>query len=72
MNPASKPTYSIKEKRTGETRFLTECQVALIDKALNDVGDFGEVRLIVEKRRLRFLMTLKSSDVLKTQYEMDL
>jgi hypothetical protein len=43
----------------------------MIDEALNEIGEFGEVRLIVEKRRLRFLVTVKSSDVLKALYEAD-
>jgi hypothetical protein len=71
MSPASKTTYNIKDSQTGGKGYLTECQVAMIDEALNEIGEFGEVRLIVEKRRLRFLVTLKSSDVLKALYEAD-
>lgn len=37
----------------------------MIEEALNSLGDFGEVRLVVEKGRLRFLQTQKSLDVLK-------
>ena len=42
-------------------------QIAMIDEALNSLGDFGEVRLVVEKGRLRFVITHKSFDALKWQ-----
>jgi hypothetical protein len=45
--------------------FLQPHQVAMIDEALRSLGDFGEVRLIVEKGRLRFVVTQKSYDALK-------
>jgi len=47
--------------------FLQFHQVSMVDEALNSVGDFGEVRLIVERGRLRFLVTQKSFDALKWQ-----
>lgn len=47
--------------------FLRPSQVAMIDEALSVVGDFGEVRLIVEKGHLRFIVTERSFDVLKWQ-----
>jgi hypothetical protein len=37
----------------------------MIDEALRSLGQFGEVRLIVEKGRLRFVVTQKSFDALK-------
>jgi hypothetical protein len=40
-------------------------QVTMIDEALGALGDYGEIRLIVEKGRLRFLVTQKSYDALK-------
>lgn len=46
-------------------RFLNQRQIQMIDEALGQVGEFGEVRLIVEKGRLRFLTTQNSYDVLK-------
>lgn len=55
---------------SGETctlKFLELHQVSMVDEALNSVGDFGEVRLIVERGRLRFLVTQKSFDALKWQ-----
>ena len=48
-------------------RFLQGHQIAMIDEALHSLGDFGEVRLVVEKGRLRFLVTQKSFDALKWQ-----
>ncbi len=42
-------------------------QISMVDEALSAVGDFGEVRLIVEKGRLRFIITQKSYDALKWQ-----
>jgi hypothetical protein len=46
-------------------RFLDAGQVAMIDEALASLGEFGEVRLVVEKGRLRFLVTQKSFDAQK-------
>ena len=40
-------------------------QIAMIDEALSSLGDFGEVRLVVDKGRLRFVITHKSFDALK-------
>jgi len=47
--------------------FLDSGQVQMIDEALAALGDYGELRLIVEKGRLRFLVTQKSFDALKWQ-----
>ena len=45
--------------------FLTSEQVQMIDDALTSLGGFGEVRLVVEKRILRFVITQNSIDALK-------
>ncbi len=50
---------------TEKRKFLTNAQVEMIDEALHALGDFGEVRLVVEKGRLRFIVTQKSYDALK-------
>ncbi len=42
-------------------------QVSMVDEALSLVGEYGEVRLIVEKGRLRFVVTQKSYDAMKWQ-----
>lgn len=47
--------------------FLDQNQVGMIDEALTALGEYGELRLIVEKGRLRFLVTQKSYDALKWQ-----
>jgi hypothetical protein len=46
-------------------RNLSQQQAKMIDEALGEIGDFGEVRLVVDKGRLRFLVTQKSYDALK-------
>ncbi len=40
--------------------FLDQRQVEMIDEALSALGDYGELRLVVEKGRLRFIVTQKS------------
>ena len=47
--------------------FLDQRQVTMIDEALAALGEFGELRLVVEKGRLRFIITQKSFDALKWQ-----
>jgi len=39
---------------------LTTDQIKLIDRALVEIGDFGEVRLIIEKGQLKFIQQLTS------------
>ena len=56
---------SIKNSRL--LSFLDQHQVKMIDEALSALGDYGELRLIVEKGRLRFIVTQKSFDALKWQ-----
>lgn len=45
--------------------FLLPRHIQMIDEALCSLGEYGEVRLVVEKGRLRFLVTQKSYDTLK-------
>lgn len=47
--------------------FLHPEQVVMIDEALAALGEYGELRLIIEKGRLRFIVTQKSFDALKWQ-----
>ena len=51
----------------GLLSFLDQRQVTMIDEALAALGEFGELRLVVEKGRLRFIITQKSFDALKWQ-----
>jgi hypothetical protein len=46
-------------------RILQPQYIEMIDEALCALGDYGEVRLVVERGRLRFLVTQKSYDLLK-------
>ena len=46
-------------------RFLQPRQIAMIEEALASLGAFGEVRLVVENGRLRFVVTSKSFDALR-------
>ena len=48
-------------------KHMKSYQISMIDEALGTLGDYGEVRLIVEKGRLRFIVTQKSFDALKWQ-----
>jgi hypothetical protein len=56
-----------RRKKSSSLKFLAPNQVMMIDEALATLGDYGEVRLIIEKGRLRFLVTQKSHDALKWQ-----
>ena len=58
---------SIKRKAEGYTSlaFLKPHQVTLIDDALCALGAYGEVRLVVENGRLRYLVVQRSYDVMK-------
>jgi hypothetical protein len=51
--------------KSSSLNFLNHRQVVMIDEALSALGEYGEIRLIVEKGRLRFLVTQKSFDALK-------
>jgi hypothetical protein len=46
-------------------KFLKPSQIRMIDEALLQVGEFGQVHLVVERGQLRFLVTEKSFDVFK-------
>lgn len=52
-------------KEATASRPLSQVQIKMIAEALSAVGEFGEVRLIVDKGRLRFVITQKSYDALK-------
>ena len=50
-------------------RFLDLRQVRMIDEALTSLGDFGELRLVIQKGHLRYLVTQRSFDALKWEGE---
>ncbi len=47
-------------------RILRPRDVAAIDHALDEIGAFGEVHLVMEKGRLRYIRTVKSEALLST------
>ena len=62
------PQESVQDRSPSQGQMrLSPHQIQMIEEALAGVGDFGEVHLIVQKGRLRFLVTQKSLDVLKWQ-----
>ena len=62
LHPLPQPKNQLNNR---SLKFLNPDQIAMLDEALMAVGDFGELRLVVEKGRLRFLITQKSYDALK-------
>ncbi|TFH33413.1 MAG: hypothetical protein E4G99_11435 [Anaerolineales bacterium] len=46
-------------------KFLTPREIIFIDELLDSVGEFGEVRLEVKNRKLRFASRTESIDPLK-------
>jgi hypothetical protein len=46
---------------------LTPEQVVFIDRALAEVGAFGQIRIVKKKGRVRFIETLESRDWLKVR-----
>jgi hypothetical protein len=63
----SKSHISDNKSQSSSLKYLSSHQVQMIDEALGSLGEFGEVRLIIEKGRLRFLVTQRSFDALKWQ-----
>ena len=51
--------------RAPHLEHLSQAHVKMIDEAIDAVGEFGEVHLVVNKGRLRFVITQKSHDALK-------
>lgn len=41
-------------------RYLTEAQLIRLEKLLDDVGEYGELHLIIEKGRIKFVQLVKS------------
>ncbi len=67
------PTFTPQPKRYDEfideesLNFLKMRQVVMIDEALSDLGEYGEIRLIVENGRLRYVVRQTSFDAIKWQ-----
>ena len=47
-----------------KSKYLSQHQIRLIEAALDSIGNFGEVRLVVEKGKIRFIVTQNSIDAL--------
>jgi hypothetical protein len=52
-------------------KFLKLDEVTMIDEALDELGEYGEVRLVIQKSRLRFVVTQKSYDAIKWRREIE-
>ncbi len=65
--PEFMPHTNAPSDNSKQRQFLNPDQIAMIDEALCSLGQYGEVRLVVEKGRLRFLVTQKSIDTFKWQ-----
>lgn len=63
----SDPANSKVPLNAAHPKMLQASQITLIEQALQQIGEFGEVHLVVEKGRLRFIELVKSLDVLKVQ-----
>lgn len=53
------------QKKDDQYLFLHPKLIQMIDEALCSLGEYGEIRLVVEKGHLRYLVTQKSYDALK-------
>ena len=47
-----------------DLKVLNQEQVKMIDEALVEIGDFGEVRVVVNDGKFRFLILQKSFDAI--------
>ena len=53
------------QKKNQKPASLNQHQIRLINAALGSLGGFGEVRLVVQKGILRYIVTQNSIDALK-------
>jgi hypothetical protein len=54
--------YVSPDRQAIDLRFLLPDQIVMIDEALTKVGEYGEVRLVLEKGTLRFVVVQQSFD----------
>ena len=47
-------------QHTGDALKLTPTAVAFLETCLQEVGEFGEIHLVVQNGQLRFVRTVKS------------
>ena len=67
MDPIWSHSKPLQDEDRSNHSHITPEQVDMIEEALASLGEYGEVRLIVSKGRLRFLVTQRSLDVMKWQ-----
>lgn len=67
--PSQNAPKSGNNRKREALSFLRQAQILMIDDALTEVGEFGEVRLIVTKGRLRFVVTQQSYDAIQWEEE---
>ncbi len=61
----NEPLPATSEENKKHLNHLCPSQVEMIDEAIGNVGEFGEVRLVIEKGRLRYVCVQQSHDALK-------
>lgn len=69
MNKDVRRISTLKADSPAPRHVLHATHIDMLDEALSAVGEYGEVRLVVEKGRLRFIVIEKSYDVLKWSSE---
>ena len=66
-NSTQQPEIVSSDNNSYALKFLDFAQIPMLDEALHAIGDYGELKLIVERGRLRFVVTQKSYDALNWQ-----
>ena len=56
----SRPTTIVDGNRTVLLRHLSCTQLVQLERFLDEVGEFGEVRLIIDRGRIKFVEVLSS------------
>lgn len=54
------PTATAQDVSDLKLRYFTVAQILRLEDMLDDVGEYGELRLIVEKKRVKFAQVVKS------------
>jgi hypothetical protein len=60
MSANSQSSGECPDDLAASLRVLTAAQVLRIDELLNDVGEYGEVHLVVQRRQLRYINQVQS------------
>lgn len=66
---ASKDTQKDAMPSSLKLRFLSATQVKRIDEVLSELGEYGEVRLVVQHGELRYINKLESYKAWKPEDE---